>query len=174
MPSCHGGRRAYTALLAVLVSCTMHGIAHAQPEQSIQSEQSAHKSEQSTQSMPSSLLPVDLETMAATPQLFPGAMTTQGEQGLEHGQKGEVHEEDLSQLVHSIGPQVRAHPPAHRARCTSGVGIDGVGRLFRRPSGECTHGYLQTSAPLFGPAAWVPDGVGATVGEGLLAGDDRI
>jgi len=106
MPSCHGGRRAYTALLAVLVSCTMHGIAHAQPEQTIQSEQSAHKSEQSTQSMPSSLLPVDLETMAATPQLFPGAMTTQGEQGLEHGQKGEVHEEDLSQLVHSIGPQV--------------------------------------------------------------------
>jgi hypothetical protein len=104
---CHGARRPCAALLAVLLFCVACGtrVAHAQAEQSVQSEQSV-QAQQNTHSMPSSLLPTDLENMAAETQLFPGAMMTQGQQGLEHEQKGEVHEEDLSQLVHSIGPQV--------------------------------------------------------------------
>lgn len=112
---CHGHRRVCAVLLALLLSCTTHGtrVAHAQAEQSVQSDQSLQV-EQSTHSMPSSLLPADLETMAETTQLFPGAVMTQGQQGLEHQQKGEVHEEDLTQLVHSIGPQVRAQPPVRR------------------------------------------------------------
>jgi hypothetical protein len=72
----------------------------------------------------SQMIPTDLETMAAggTTNFFPGgetvSMQTRGEGDAERKgevheeaeggmQKGQVQEEDISQLVHSIGPQVR-------------------------------------------------------------------